>query len=67
MRAAWITETVYRLLRLRGEPPITRFGVSVFAYSKTFDVARMLRDLGPPSVGLRDGTERFIEWQRAQA
>lgn len=65
MRAATVTEAVYRLLRL-GEPPITRFGVSVFAYSKTFNVAHMLRDLGPPSVGLADGIERFIEWQRTQ-
>jgi 2-alkyl-3-oxoalkanoate reductase len=66
MRAARVTEGVYRLLRLKSEPPITRYGVSVFAYSKTFDVTRMLRELGPPSVSLEEGTERFIAWQRAQ-
>jgi 2-alkyl-3-oxoalkanoate reductase len=66
MRAARVTESVYRLLRLKSEPPITRYGVSVFAYSKTFDVTRMLRELGPPSVSLEQGTERFIAWQRAQ-
>jgi 2-alkyl-3-oxoalkanoate reductase len=66
MRAARVTESLYRLLRLKSEPPITRYGVSVFAYSKTFDVTRMLRELGPPSVSLEEGTERFIAWQRAQ-
>jgi nucleoside-diphosphate-sugar epimerase len=66
MRAAWASEAAYRLLRLHGEPPITRFGVSVFAFSKTFDVSRMLRDLGPPTVSLDEGVERFIAWQRAQ-
>jgi nucleoside-diphosphate-sugar epimerase len=64
--AADLTEACYRLLRLRGEPPVTRFGVSVFAYSKTFDVSKALRELGPPSVGLAEGTERFIRWQRTQ-
>lgn len=67
MRAAAVTEALYRALRLRAEPPVTRFGVSVFAYSKTFNVARMLRDLGPPSVSLSEGILRFIEWQRAQS
>jgi nucleoside-diphosphate-sugar epimerase len=61
------TECVYRLFGLTGEPPITRYGVSTFAYSKTFDVTRMLRDLGPPSVNLDEGTRRFISWQRMQA
>jgi len=46
------------------EPPITRFGVGVLGFSKTFDVSKSLRVLGPPSVGLRDGLERFIRWQK---
>lgn len=66
MRAAALTEWVYRLLRLSGEPPVTRFGVTVFAYSKTFDVGLTLRDLGPPSVSLKEGIAGFVEWQRAQ-
>jgi nucleoside-diphosphate-sugar epimerase len=61
-----MTECLYRVLRLAGEPPITRYGVSTFAYSKTFDVTRMLRDLGPPSVSLDEGTRRFIAWQGMQ-
>ena len=66
LRAATAIETVWRLLRLRGEPPATRFGVGVFAYSKTFDPSRTLADLGPPSVSLDEGVRRFIQWQRAQ-
>lgn len=66
LRAATVLEAVWRLLRLRGEPPATRFGVGVFAYSKTFDPARTLADLGAPSVSLDEGVQRFIAWQRAQ-
>lgn len=66
MLAAGAVELAYRALPLRSEPPITRFGVSVFAYSKTFDVSKSIRVLGPPAVGLSEGTERFIHWQREQ-
>ena len=66
MRAAGLTEAVYRLLRLRGEPPLTRFGVGVFAYSKTFDVSRALAAFGPPSVSVNEGIERFVAWQKGR-
>jgi nucleoside-diphosphate-sugar epimerase len=66
MRAATLSEFLYRLLHLPGEPPVTRFGVGVLAWSKTFDVSLALRDLGTPSVSLQDGLNRFVEWQHAQ-
>lgn len=66
LQAATAIEWLWRLLRLRGEPPATRFGVGVFAYGKTFDPSRTLADLGAPSVALDDGVQRFIDWQRAQ-
>lgn len=66
LRAATVLEWVWRTGRLRGEPPATRFGVGVFAYSKTFDPARTLTDLGAPSVALDEGVRRFVAWQRAQ-
>ncbi len=66
LRAARAVEFLYRLLPFLGEPPVTAFGVGVLAYSKTFDVARALRDLGPPSVSVAEGLARFIAWQRAQ-
>ncbi|MBL9199484.1 MAG: NAD(P)-dependent oxidoreductase [Opitutaceae bacterium] len=59
-------EAAYRALPFLGEPPITRFGVGVFAYSKTFDVRKSVAALGPPSVALREGIARFTAWQRAQ-
>lgn len=66
MLVAAVTESLYRIFRLNGEPPITRFGVSVFAYSKTFDVSHTLKHLGYPSVTIEEGMERFIKWQKAQ-
>jgi nucleoside-diphosphate-sugar epimerase len=66
MWAAHASEVAYRLLRLRGEPPITRYGVGVFAWSKTFDVSRALATLGLPSVSLEEGVARFVAWQRQQ-
>ena len=67
MALAALVERAYSLLPFLGEPPITRFGVSVFAYSKTFNVAKALRDLGPPSLSLAEGVDRFVHWQLSQA
>jgi nucleoside-diphosphate-sugar epimerase len=66
MTLATLIEKTYMLLPFLGEPPLTRFGVSVFAYSKTFDVHKALRDLGPPSVTLTEGVDRFVRWQHDQ-
>ncbi len=48
------------------EPPITRFGVEVMAYSKTFDVAKATAAFGPAPVSNDEGVDRFVAWQRAQ-
>lgn len=53
-------ELYYRLLRPRQEPPITRFGVHVFRYSKTFDVSKALHKLGTPSIRLDEGLNRTV-------
>jgi nucleoside-diphosphate-sugar epimerase len=53
-----------RLLGGYREPPITRFGVEVMAYSKTFNVTRAVETFGPPPVSLAEGVERFVQWQR---
>lgn len=60
MRLAAALETAYALFAPRKEPPITRFGVHVFAYSKTFDVTKMLRTIGPPRVSIAEGVNRTI-------
>jgi 2-alkyl-3-oxoalkanoate reductase len=64
MTLAAVSEAVYRAFGVRREPPITRFGVSAFAFSKTFNVDRALHDLGAPSVPLAEGVDRFIAWQK---
>jgi 2-alkyl-3-oxoalkanoate reductase len=64
MRAARWTERLYRWLQLPAEPPITVFGVSAFAYSKTFDVSRCLEEFGAPPISVREGLRRFVEWQQ---
>ncbi len=66
MRAARCVEAVYRVLPFLGEPPITTFGVSVFAYSKTMNAAKSLRELGAPAVSIQEGVRRFVEWQKGQ-
>ncbi|MBI2687999.1 MAG: NAD(P)-dependent oxidoreductase [Acidobacteria bacterium] len=61
---AGLMEWGSRVLGGYREPPITRFGVEVMAYSKTFDVSRAVRAFGPPPVSLAEGVERFVAWKR---
>ncbi len=46
------------------EPPITTFGVSMFAHSKTFDVTRCRTLLGPPPFSVEDGRRDLVAWWR---
>ena len=62
--AAHTAELAWTLLPLRGEPPVTRFGVDVLAFSKTFDIAKARAMLGPPSKTLAEGVADFVAWQR---
>ena len=66
MLIAGMLEYCYAALMPWREPPITRFGVHVFAYSKTFNVAKMLDTFGPPRVSLETGVERFVQWLQTQ-
>jgi nucleoside-diphosphate-sugar epimerase len=59
---AMLLELVYRGLALKREPPITRFGVHVFSWSKTFDVKKMIDTFGPPPVTTSEGASRFVRW-----
>ena len=62
MAVARISELVSASLRGYAEPPITTFGVSMFAHSKTFDVARCRRLLGAPPLSLEDGRRSLVDW-----
>jgi nucleoside-diphosphate-sugar epimerase len=64
MLAAGALELVHALFLPRREPSITRFGIHVFAYSKTFDVSKMLTTMGTPRVPLAEGVERTVAWLR---
>lgn len=64
--AAFVAECLWSLLPLRGEPPVTRFGVDVLCFSKTFDIAKARAVLGEPSQTLAQATDAFVAWQRAQ-
>ena len=62
--AAHAAELAWSLLRLRGEPPVTRFGIDALTYSRTFDTTRTRAVLGPPSQTLAEAVDDFIAWQR---
>lgn len=49
------------------EPPLTRFGVSAIAHSKTFDVSHMRAQLGEPPFSTDEGIAAFVDWQKAGA
>lgn len=67
MTLAGLSEWVSATFLGYREPPVTRFGVSVFAWSKTFDVRRCLDLLGPPPVSLAQGVERLAaDWERGE-
>jgi 2-alkyl-3-oxoalkanoate reductase len=67
MLIAGMLELFFAALMPRREPPITRFGVHVFAYSKTFNVAKMIETFGLPKVSIEEGVERFVQWTKAQS
>lgn len=62
MIAASLLECFYSVCLPGREPPITRFGVHVFAYSKTFDVTRAVAAMGPPRISVAEGLERTVAW-----
>jgi nucleoside-diphosphate-sugar epimerase len=66
MALARLAELTSQYLFQYKEPPVTRFGVSVMAYSKTFNVSRMIAAFGPPPISLHEGVQHFLQWQRTQ-
>ena len=61
-RLARLLEMVYGSLIPWKEPPITRFGVHVFAFSKTFDVSKMIEGFGPPCTTTETAIDEFVSW-----
>lgn len=68
-QAAWrvgrVLEDVYRLLRLPGEPPMTRFVAAQLATSHWYDISAAKRDFGyQPRVSTEEGMQRLGKWLR---
>jgi nucleoside-diphosphate-sugar epimerase len=66
-KAAWrvgaAAEAVYRLLRLRREPPMTRFLAAQLGTSHYFDISRARQDFGyEPRVSTAEGMRRLQTW-----
>ena len=64
--AGRVLEWVYWLLRLPGEPPMTRFVAVQMSTSHWYDISAARRDLGyEPRVTIEEGLQRLAERLRA--
>jgi len=56
-------ESLYGLLHIRSEPPMTKFLAKELATSHWFDITAAKRDLGyAPTVSTEEGLKRLEEW-----
>lgn len=63
VRIAAVFESVYRLLGIRSEPPLTRFQANAMALDHWFDISAVKRDLGyAPIVSTEEGLQRLAGW-----
>jgi nucleoside-diphosphate-sugar epimerase len=61
--AGWLCEVFYGRLRLKGEPPMTRFLAEELATSHWFDISAARQDLGyQPQVSVEEGLQRLKSW-----
>lgn len=59
-------ETTWRLLALRGEPPMTRFVAAELAKDHWFDITAARRDLGyTPRVSMAEGTAKLVDFLKS--
>jgi nucleoside-diphosphate-sugar epimerase len=68
-RVAWTLagamEFVARFIPPMGEPPLTRYGITVLAMSRTLDISQAQDCLGyRPRVSVEEGLSRFARWWR---
>lgn len=60
-----VCETLWRVLPLKGEPPMTRFVAAELAKDHWFSIVAARRDLGyQPRVSMADGTAELVDWYR---
>lgn len=60
-------ESIWRIFRLRGEPPMTAFAAHELATDHWFSIEAARRDLGyTPRVSMADGLEAYLPLLRAE-
>lgn len=56
-------EAAWKFLKLKGEPPLTRFVLQQLTTAHWFDISAARRDLGyEPAVTIETGMKRLAEW-----
>ncbi len=61
-----VLEMAWKVLPLKGEPPMTRFLASAFAKAHWYDMGPAKRDLGyTVRVSMEQGTQNTVEWLKA--
>ena len=61
--AAWVAESIYRLMKISKEPKIQRIPIAVICQSTTLDISKAKRILGyNPQTKIEAGVEKLINW-----
>ncbi|MCP3942884.1 MAG: NAD-dependent epimerase/dehydratase family protein [Desulfobacteraceae bacterium] len=61
--AGWMFELIYKTLRIKKDPPMTRFVAKELATSHWFNISRAKKDLGyTPVISTEEGLRRLKEW-----
>lgn len=59
--AANVLEKTYQFLRIRKEPPLTRYTACLLTYSQTLNIEKARRDLGyEPRIRIAQGIEHYV-------
>ena len=62
---ACLAERVYRLFRLNGEPPFTRYTICTLGYSQTLNIEKAERELGyRPIISLSAGIRKYAKGEQ---
>ena len=55
-------EFLYKVLKLKGEPPLTRYTYYLLRYSQTLDISKAERDLEyRPQISISEGIEQYVQ------
>ena len=55
-------EFIYKSLKLKGEPALTRYTYYLLRYSQTLDISKAERDLGyRPKITISEGIEQYVQ------